>query len=111
MKSKHNYTLSYLFNPGSFYSCHLEHKKVLFMDFYFLNSHWVGGLSRKIDSDQIWLEETHFFCKVLLSPPSTPYIKFTPTTSPRCVKNDSEGGVGQHRDMSFLEFSELSHAE
>lgn len=66
----------------------------------------------KIDSDQMWSEETYSFPEKLIFFLflSSSYIKFTPTTSRRRVKKDC-AGVGWNRDMSFLEFSELSHAE
>lgn len=67
----------------------------------------------KIDSDQMWSEETYSFSvkfSFFFSFLSSSYIKFTPTTSRRRVKKDC-AGVGWNRDMSFLEFSELSHAE
>lgn len=66
----------------------------------------------EIDSDQMWSEETYSFSVKFsfFSFLSSSYIKFTPTTSWRRVKKDC-AGVGWNRDMSFLKFSELSHAE
>lgn len=60
---------------------------------------------QKIDSDKMWSKETYSFSVKLFFFIS--YINFTPTTSPRCVKKDWAGGVGQSYVLSGV-FSAVS---